>query len=446
MFTGAAYALTLRYCATHLVSVTVVRNYWKFPWLALLRVIAITFVFIVTGLLMTNQNANLDVPFPTSIPNANETDSPMFLAAACFQNNEHTVVDTFKQTTSSASSFFLDTIAESTPRNKIQGWNLYIITLLFYGAATIAESIRFMRRGKSRPGVRANIAKHFRKCCGLGTPLRKVVQNIFLLYLAGGVGLSCATTIISTRYIFSLRQWVNNSGWIEIENNQNPENDAKSFGQLVPIFSSALIVFSFAQIVSEKVTRHNNRKHENEKLPPQTGTIHYLDPSSYDLVPPRVPEKGGYGYKEKEGSRYFQAKATATVTATSTPNLSLPPDVENQSGWGSEMNFSTSHQVATPLLSDNNYFTTVPTHGVREPRKSSSQDGFPFRQETTPPPPLSFPIRPQGHARGASSTSSRSSSSPQSRSLMGSPNVSEESTPRMGGATRFSTRPLTRPS
>ncbi|KAI0891314.1 hypothetical protein F4806DRAFT_483305 [Annulohypoxylon nitens] len=455
VFTGAAYALTLRYwrgctisayhynivanmmlltCATHLVSVTVVRNYWKFPWLASLRVIAITFVFAVTGLLMTNQNANMDVPFPTSIPNANETDSDMFLAAACFQSNEHTVVDTFKQTTSSANSFFLDTIAESTPRNKIQGWNLYVITLLFYGAALIAEFFRFMRRGKSRPGMRANVAKHFRKCCGLGTPLRKVVQNIFLLYLAGGIGLSCATTIISTEYIFGLRAWVNNSGWIEIENNQNPENDAKSFGQLVPIFSSVLIVFSFAQIVSEKVTRHNNRKHENENLPPQTGTIHYLDPSSYDLVPPRVPEKGGYGHKEKEGSRYFQ------TTATSTPNLSLPPDLENQSGWGSEMNFS-NHQVATPLLSDNNYFTTVPIQGVREPRKSSSQDGFPFRQETTPPPSLRFPVRPQGHARGASSTSSRSSNSPQSRSLMGSPNVSEESTPRTGDANRFSTRP-----
>ncbi|KAI2468850.1 hypothetical protein F4781DRAFT_247985 [Annulohypoxylon bovei var. microspora] len=449
MFTGAAYALTLRYwrgctisayhynivanmmlltCATHLISVTIVRNYWKFPWLASLRVIAITFVFIVTGLLMTNQNANTDVPFPTGIPNANETDSSLLLAAACFQTNEHTVSDTFREVTSSANTFFKDNIALSTPRNKIQGWNLYIITLLFYGAATIAEFIKFFRRGKSRPGMRANLAKQFRRCCGVGTPLRMIVQNVFLFYLVAGVGLSCATTIISTQYIFKLRGWVDKSGWIELENNQNPESDAKSFGQLVPIFSSAMIVFSFAQIISEKLTQRNNRKHENEKLPLQAGTIQYLDPSSYNLVPSRVQEK------EKEGSQYF--KTTEISTANSSPQV----DLENQLSWGSETNLGSS-QVATPLLSDNSYFPHIAAQGMREPRNSSSHDFSPLRYETTPPPSLPFPVQPQGHARGASSTSSRSSSAPQSRSLMGSPNISQESTPRLGDTSRFSTRP-----
>lgn len=111
MFTGAAYALTLRYwkgctisayhynlianmmlltCATHLMSVTIVRNYWKYPWLALFRVICISGVFIVTGVLLTNQNAREDPPFPTTLPLANETDSLIFLPAACFQNQQNT--------------------------------------------------------------------------------------------------------------------------------------------------------------------------------------------------------------------------------------------------------------------------------------------------------------------------------------------------------------------
>ncbi|KAI0880169.1 uncharacterized protein GGS22DRAFT_175697 [Annulohypoxylon maeteangense] len=448
VFTGAAYALTLRYwrgctisayhynivanmmllsCATHLISVTIVRNYWKFPWLAALRVVAITCVVIVTGLLMANQNANTDIPFPTGIPNANETDSSIFLAAACFQNNQHTVSDTFKETTSSASTFFLDNLAQSTPRNKIQGWNLYIITVLFYGVAILAEIIRWVRRGKSRPGIKAGIAKQFRRCCSMGTVPRKIVQNVFLIYLVGGVGLSFATTVISTQYIFGLRYWVDKSGWMERENNQNPENDAKSFGQLVPIFSSALIVFSFAQIISEKLTRHNNRKHENEKLPLQDGTIQYLDPSSYDLVPPHIPENRGE--REKGGLRYFKTKMM------STPSLSPQADLENQLqfSWRGDANLN-NHQVATPLLSDNHYFSTVPTQGMREPRKSSSHEAFTPRHGTTPPPSLPFSVRPHGHARGVSSTSSRS--------LMGSPNVSQESTPRSGNTSKFSTRPF----
>ena len=69
LFTGAAYALTLRYwggctitayhydivsnmmlltTATHLMSVTMVRDYWKYQFLAIVRIVCITGVFVVT--------------------------------------------------------------------------------------------------------------------------------------------------------------------------------------------------------------------------------------------------------------------------------------------------------------------------------------------------------------------------------------------------------------
>jgi hypothetical protein len=69
LFTGAAYALTLRYyegcnitayhynivanmmlltTATHLMSVTMVRDYWRFQILALVRILCITGAFLVT--------------------------------------------------------------------------------------------------------------------------------------------------------------------------------------------------------------------------------------------------------------------------------------------------------------------------------------------------------------------------------------------------------------
>ncbi|KAI0834023.1 hypothetical protein F5Y06DRAFT_301058 [Hypoxylon sp. FL0890] len=446
VFTGAAYALTLQFgkgcsisayhynivanmmlltCATHLISVTIVRNYWKFPWLALLRIACITFVFIATGLLMTNQNANSDMPFPTGVPDANVTDSSIFLPAVCFQTGGPTVLNTVKETTSTASTFFKDNLAQSTPRNKIQGWNLYIMTLLFYGAAIIAESIRFFRRGRTRPGLRAHIADRFRQYCGLGTPVRKILQNVFLFYLAFGVGLSLAVIIISTKYIFDLRRWVDKSGWIELdEKNENPENDATSFGQLVPIFSSALILFSFAQIISERLTRHNDRKHEDEEKHSQGGRIQYLDPSSYDIVPPQVPEK--------DRIRYYK---TAEVSTASLPRR---VDLESQLSRDCDTNDANA-QVAMPLLSNYTRTTTLP--GTQQRWNDGSQHSSPLQVGSASLPSLPMPLRPQGHIRDGSSTSSRSFSSPQLRSLMDSPSLSQHSTARPADASRFSSRP-----
>ena len=276
VFTGAAYSLTLRYwrgcsilsyhynlianmllltCATHLMSVTVVRNYWKFPWLAILRIICISGVFIVAGLLLTNQNAHAkDPPFPTEVPPTNETDSLIFLPAACFQNSSSdALTNTIHKTTKNGSAFW-DTLKWSKPGNLIQGWNWYIIILLFYGAAIIAEIVRFVRRGRSRPGWRAKLASFFGRCFGRslnrGTLARRIIQNVFLIYLAGGVGISIAATIISAKYMFSLRRWADHSGWLQLEGGKNPENDFSSFSQLVPIWTSAMIVFSFFGTIS----------------------------------------------------------------------------------------------------------------------------------------------------------------------------------------------------
>ncbi|KAK6955226.1 hypothetical protein Daesc_002857 [Daldinia eschscholtzii] len=343
-------------CATHLMSVIIVRNYWKFPFLAFLRVIIITAVFAITGLLMTNQNSDSIMAFPTGIPDATLTDSPIFLPAACFQAGENTALETFKEVTLSAHTFFKDNIARSTPRNKVHGWNLYIITLLFYGAAIVAELIRFVRRGKSRPDWRGHVGNQFRKCCSLGTLARKLSQFIWSVYLVLGWILSCAVVSISTWYIFQLRKWVDKSGWIQLENGRNPENDAKSFGQLVPILSSVLIVFSFAQIISEKCTNHNNRKRVNDETLPQAGTFEYLGPSRYDMVPQSMSEK----------HRAIHYRAAEACPANSPYQVGR----DSQLPWGHSRN-SSSTQMATPLLNGNAYpATTKAFHYNPSPERS----------------------------------------------------------------------------
>ncbi|KAI0121358.1 hypothetical protein BJ170DRAFT_588031 [Xylariales sp. AK1849] len=273
IFTGAAYALALRYwrgctisayhynlvanmmlltCATHLMSVTIIRNYWKYPWLAVLRVLCVSGVFVVTGVLMSNQNVpdNPNFVFPTSVPPRNETDSLMFLPAACFQNASASLTDIFRDSTSSSTQFFVNAIGNSTPRNKIQGWRWYLIMLFFYGAAMIAEFIRFCRRNQTRQGWRANLAASVKRLIGTGGKRRTIIKYLFLLYLVAGIGISTTTVIFTASYIMSLRQWVDQSRWVALKNGQNPENDATSFGQLVPIFLSALVLFSFLQTLS----------------------------------------------------------------------------------------------------------------------------------------------------------------------------------------------------
>jgi len=232
-----------------MMSVIIVRNYWRYPWLAILRILAISGVFIVTGLLFTNQNA-ADKRFPTGVPDADQSDSLIFLPAACFQSSKNTATATFQDSVRNPNAFFVQTIGHSTPDNKIQGWNIYVITLLYYGAALIAESVRFIRRARGRPGWRGNLAKRVGRTCAMGTVQRKVVSGVFLLYLFGGVAISSVDVVLAGSYIFNLRDWVNKSGWIQTINDENPENDATSFGQLVPILTSSLVLFSFFQIIS----------------------------------------------------------------------------------------------------------------------------------------------------------------------------------------------------
>lgn len=274
VFTGGAYAITLRYwkgcsitayhysivanmmlltCATHLLSIAVVRDYWRYPYLALLRIVVITGVFIFSGLLLTNQNATNDIPFPSKVPPADERNSPLLMLAACFQGKNGSFVDTFSQSFTDGNT--VQTFVESTPGNRIEGWNFFLIILLCYGAAIIVEGVRFIRRSEKRLGI-------VRKVFGRKTPvssgkagsrLRGVVMFIYGLYLLGCVSVSGVTIGFEAKYMMDLRRWVYNSGWLEKnEWGRNEEQDGTSFGQLVPIFLGLLTLFTFAEMISSE--------------------------------------------------------------------------------------------------------------------------------------------------------------------------------------------------
>jgi hypothetical protein len=204
---------------------------------------------------MSNQNALSALSFPTAVPpdSTLNNGSLIYLPAACFQNESSSLVDTLQDTTSSANRFFVHAIGENTPRNYIQGWRWYLVSFIFYGAAIVAEFIRFCRRGQKRPGWRRSLALKLHPYLHTGTHRRIIIKWLFLIYLLGGIGISCATVYCSTDYIYRLRSYANRSGWLDPEESgKNSEEDATSFGQLVPIFLSALILFTFLQTASGK--------------------------------------------------------------------------------------------------------------------------------------------------------------------------------------------------
>lgn len=261
VFTGAAYAITLRYlkgcnisayhynivanmllltCATHLGAVTVARNYWRHPPVALLRIVVTVGVYLATGLLLSNQGA-VAAGFPTEVPPANATDSLMILSAACFQTDASHLATTIAHSLSGTDAL-RDALVDSDPGNKIHGWNHYLAMLFFFALTILVEFGRFVQRAMPtlpsfRPAAR----------------IVRVLDGVFAVYLLAGMAISWWTVVDSAAYMSRLRGWVHGSGWMQLDGGLNPEDDPTTFGQLVPMLLVVLTVFTFVQIVSGKM-------------------------------------------------------------------------------------------------------------------------------------------------------------------------------------------------
>ncbi|KAH7233576.1 hypothetical protein BKA59DRAFT_518009 [Fusarium tricinctum] len=288
IFTGAAYASTLRYfrgctitayhynvvanlmlltCATHLMAITVVRNYWEYAWLALLRVICKTGVFLFTCILLSNQHADMKLAFPTKIPLPDDTTTPLFIYAACFQSNDTQVWSTIDESLKKKN--FGNTVFNSTPGNRIEGWNKFLIILLWYIVAVFMEIAMLIRKGNRRNGNRQRLTKAFwRVMVQVGKvtieclipikastaqcteePVTSVVIDTQAPERATRASaikeetseqrtirhLKWTGHYLLTLYyligIVSLKQWVQDSGWLDNDDKgANSENDATSFG------------------------------------------------------------------------------------------------------------------------------------------------------------------------------------------------------------------------
>lgn len=253
-------------CATHLLSMSIVRNYWRNLWQSSLRVILISGIILVTGLVLTNQDADTAIKFPTIIPGpgANETTKGLlFLPAACFQADAH-MWKTMHETWSSPMQF-QNSILNDSPGNHIRGWGYYLAMLIWYLLALIVTYVRRFYHIFRKYGAWAAIGRAFIPiCCSSWTPEEESDTNdkhhkffkwLHTIYMLCGVALGSATAVTSANFIMGLRGWAQNSGWLQTDPTKlqvSPEDDATSFGQQVPILLTFLTVFTAAQTVNGK--------------------------------------------------------------------------------------------------------------------------------------------------------------------------------------------------
>ncbi|KAK4234416.1 hypothetical protein C8A03DRAFT_37805, partial [Achaetomium macrosporum] len=266
VFTGGAYAITLRYakacsisayhynivanillvtCATHLMAITVARHYWKHPFVGVLRIAVTSLLFVITGVLLANRDSESN-RFPTEVPDDKDKYSLMLLPASCFQGGHLTLADEVEKTlkVGSAKAFF---------SGQLHGWPNYVIMFLFYLIAVAMSLGRIIRRGTGRDGKRKKFIHWLKRVFPFFFRIKRFFYFLFGCYLLAGIAISTWTVATAAIYVFQLRWWVNNSGWMQFSNNQNPENDPSTFGQLVPLLLMSLTVFTFLQIVSERI-------------------------------------------------------------------------------------------------------------------------------------------------------------------------------------------------
>lgn len=238
-------------CATHLMSIAVVRNYWRYPYLALLRTIVIAGLFACTGVLLSNMNTVEHGPlvFPSQIPSPKERNGLQLVLAACFQGGTRQMAKTMKQSFDDKTS--AQAFRYSAPENRIEGWNFYIITLLWYMVALVVEGVRFVRR-KDR--WREKVLGWLKPVKPGDKWSRRLVlwaDWFYGIYVFGCVVTGGIMVGWEANYMLSLRGWVARSGWLEKnEQSKTEEDDWSSFGQLVPMFLGLLTLFTLVQAIS----------------------------------------------------------------------------------------------------------------------------------------------------------------------------------------------------
>jgi hypothetical protein len=187
------------------MAVTVSKHYWQHPYVGILRIIVTTLVYVITGVLLSNQGDG-SLGFPTQVPPMTDQFNLMLLPAACFQSGEFLFGSEIKNALEAGSfqAFFT---------RQIHGWTNFLIMFLFFIIAVLVSLGRVIRRGTGHNGRRKRFIARVGKTLPFLFKAKRFFYFLFGLYLLAGIGISAWTVIDSALYVFELRRWVDHSVW-----------------------------------------------------------------------------------------------------------------------------------------------------------------------------------------------------------------------------------------
>ena len=229
--------------ATHLICIVSIQRYWKNPWIALIRLTLIFVIMGFAGSLISGGYSAGQGRFPTAIPDTDEEASVFFLSFPCFTRRNEWLK-------AGLPDMKLPELNLSTAGGKYLGWNMYLLVVSYTSFAAVITTLREILR-PSPPNLE-NGLRGLRKLAHRKINTRKMLERAPRFWAAAdwafrliGLGVALAVIAISADAIVVFRTWAYRSEWLEREpgTGKYNEGETNSLGQLLPIFSCALVFF-----------------------------------------------------------------------------------------------------------------------------------------------------------------------------------------------------------
>jgi len=211
-------------CSSFILAALVLPSYWKNPIAAGLRVIATMVVFFFAFTLMIRQHNAFD-RIPERLPPPSRNNSLLLLPATCF-------LDPILSVTNTITSAQGNAIISERNSLTVEFWFFVVLSALFV-LGIFGQGVFLCLRRRSETSRRSG--KH-------GFANKSLALIWIVIWVAVVIIFSC-----SFNYVLRVRQWVDKSGWREIDplTGKNPESEVVGLGQLLPVWALVLIIFAF---------------------------------------------------------------------------------------------------------------------------------------------------------------------------------------------------------
>ncbi|PSN74541.1 hypothetical protein BS50DRAFT_615414 [Corynespora cassiicola Philippines] len=226
-------------CANALLTLVLIRDYWRTPLSAVVRLTAFGMILYFLGeILRALHHREEEIGAAERLPPSDRMNSLILLGAACFLDP-----DPLKKL-----ALISDQQAQSVGRlTKDTIWSSErVLWLLIVGGSILAFLYRV--GDLVRPFWKVRRDEHAydimeKKASSRWWP-------IFCFWVCAITWLLCiVTTVWQGNYLFSLREWVFNSGWMKSDEYLgNEEAHAATFGQLAALFAmTGMVIMAFDQ-------------------------------------------------------------------------------------------------------------------------------------------------------------------------------------------------------